>query len=219
MALELIIFDCDGVLVDSEIIANLTLSKLLNEYDYKISAAEARKRFLGLAIPSIIKEIQNEGFYLPDNFEKILFYRDEAAFTNQLKSIPGIKTTLSKIKLPMCVASSGSEKKIKTNLQNTNLIAHFRNNIFSAEMVKEPKPAPDLFLLAASTLRVHPKNCLVIEDSEAGIKGAKEAGMLVFGFSGGKHCDKTYYQKLEKSGANQTFNKMRKLPAMIANIR
>ena len=165
MALELIIFDCDGVLVDSEIIANVELSNLLSECGYKISLAKVRERFVGLAIPSIIKEIQNEGFCLPNNFEEILFCRDKAAFKNQLKPVPGVKTALSMIKLPICIASSGSIKKIENSLLLTNLKPYFNHNIFSVEMVKQPKPAPDLFLLAANTLGTHPKNCLVIEDS------------------------------------------------------
>ena len=217
MTPKLIIFDCDGVLVDSEIIANKILFQLLNEYHYNISIKELKKRFLGLSIPNIITIVNNEGIRLPKNFQQILRKRDKNAFKTELKPIHGIFSALSSIEQIICVASSGSIEKIKYSLFVTGLSQFFGKNIFSAEMVAKPKPAPDVFLLAAKDIGIAPKDCLVIEDSKVGILGALAAGMQVFGFYGGSHCQEDHQAYLKNSGAINTFNKMEQLPEMISS--
>ena len=215
MTLELIIFDCDGVLVDSEIIASEVLSNLLNECGYETSISKTRQHFMGLSINKIVTKVRNEGISLPSTFKEDLFSRDQAAFEDKLRPIPNIKTALSLIKVPKCIASSGSMKKIQSNLELTNLTPYFMNKIFSVEMVKNSKPSPDLFLLAADSFGVEPKKCLVIEDSEVGVKAAKRANMNIFGFLGGRHCRFSDREKLLKAGADQIFDKMQNLPTMI----
>ena len=218
MKTELVIFDCDGVLVDSEIIANKVLSKLLCDFGYIISVKKTRERFVGLSIASIEKIISEEGHVLPKTFSKKLFDLDQIAFKNFLKPIPNMAKTLACIKQPICVASSGSIAKINNSLALTNLTPYFHNKIFSAEMVKSPKPAPDIFLLAATTCGSNPAKCLVVEDSEVGVKGAKRAGMHVFGFFGGKHCGKGHHKKLKSAGADEVFDKMSTLPDLITAL-
>ena len=217
MVPKLIIFDCDGVLVDSEIIANRILSKLLREYNYNISATDLQQRFLGLSMSKIIEMVESEGITLPKDFQIVLRRLDKIAFKNELKPIPGISSALSSIKQTVYVASSGSIDKIKHSFFTTGLSQFFKKNIFSAEMVENPKPAPDVFLLAAQNMKMDPKECLVIEDSKVGILGALAAGMKVFGFYGGSHCHKDYQIYLKNAGAMNIFNKMEKLTEMISN--
>jgi HAD superfamily hydrolase (TIGR01509 family) len=216
---KLIIFDCDGVLVDSEMIANRLLAEHLTKYRFPITSKGCLNKFIGYSIENIIAKVRSEGVHLPDDFELFLKHSDQAAFAAELKAISGVKSTLSKLTQKKCVASSGAPKKIRQNLTLTGLIDFFDpNHLFSAEMVEKSKPAPDLFLHAAKYFNVPPKKCLVIEDTTLGIQAGLAAGMLVFGFAGGSHCDDAYVDRLKETGINTVFNRMNELPDLIANI-
>ena len=216
---KLIIFDCDGVLVDSEMIASRLLAEHLTKYHFPITSECCRNRFIGYSIENIISEVRSEGVNLPYDFEPCLKKSDQAAFTAELKAISGVKDTLSTLTQDKCVASSGSQKKICKNLTLTGLIDFFEpSHLFSTKMVEKSKPAPDLFLHAAKHFNVSPKNCLVIEDTTVGIQAGLAAGMSVFGFVGGSHCDDAYVDHLKETGIKTVFNQMNELPALIANL-
>ena len=214
---ELIIFDCDGVLVDSEMIANRLLAKHLTRHGFPITPEQSRTRFIGYSMAKIISEVRDEGVNLPDDFEPFLKSDDQAAFATELKAIPGVNEVLARLPYNKCVASSGSPEKIRKNLTLTGLAEHFGPHLFSAHSVKNSKPAPDLFLYAAAQFNVEPEKCLVIEDTTLGIEAGQAAGMSVLGFAGGSHCDPAYVTRLEKAGPKKVFYQMSELPGLLAN--
>ena len=200
--LKLVLFDCDGVLVDSEMIASRELAAYLAEQGITISPEESRRRFTGCSLKTVHDKIEAEdGVTLPTTFEEDLRFRDRAAFERDLKPIPGVRKLLERLSFAKCVASSGSPEKIRHSLTHTDLIGFFDDHLFSARHVARGKPAPDLFLRAAEEMNVAPANCLVIEDSPVGIEAALAAGMQVIGFAGGSHCGAGYADRLKKAGA------------------
>jgi len=215
----LIIFDCDGVLVDSEIIANRVLAAHLSRFGYPVTAAESRAQFLGRTIPGVIKMVQDAGVDLPEDFEATLRARDIDAFKNDLKPVPGITETLIRLQdIEKCVASSGSPDKIKRNLQTTGLIRHFDGRMFSAADVDKPKPAPDLFFLAAARMSVAPSACVVIEDTALGIEAAKRAGMRAIAYIGASHRVPADAGPLRKAGADIVIDDMTQLPSVLKSV-
>jgi HAD superfamily hydrolase (TIGR01509 family) len=215
---ELIIFDCDGVLVDSEIIANRVLAALLSRHGYPVTAAECRAKFLGRTIPGVIKMVADEDVALPDDFEATLRENDIEAFARDLKPTPGMQGTLERLAhLPKCVASSGSPDKIRRNLETTGLLRYLDPHLFSAHDVQHPKPAPDLFLMAAERMGANVGNCTVIEDTPLGIEGAKRAGMRAFGYIGGAHRVAADTKLLRDAGADLVFADMGELPGLLGH--
>lgn len=212
-----IIFDCDGVLVDSELISSRELATFLSDLGRPTTAEECRENFTGLSLKSVSDIVRDDwGVDLPDDFITALRTRDQAAFDRDLKAVPGIHEVLDMLDhrgLRYCVASSGSPEKIQHSLMLTTLTQRFGDNVFSASNVAHGKPAPDLFLWAAKTMGAAPVDCLVIEDSPAGVQAAKAAGMRVFGFTGGAHCGEGYAQKLKD--ADVIFNDMTMLGALL----
>lgn len=213
----LLIFDCDGVLVDSEMIASRVLAGQLSAAGYPITAAECRAQFTGRAIPDIVREISATGANLPETFEEDLRARDRAAFERDLRAIPHVESILRSLPYPRCVASSGSLEKMRFTLGLTGLLSRLEPHLFSAAMVAKGKPAPDLFLLAANRMGAAADGCTVIEDSVAGVTAAKRAGMRVFGFVGGEHVkgDAGYAEKLRSAGADTVFDDMTRLTALL----
>ncbi|MCW8861864.1 MAG: HAD family hydrolase [Rhodospirillales bacterium] len=212
----LVIFDCDGVLVDSEMIASRVLSETLAENGLQISPAECRKRFTGLSIASVVSVVREEwGRPLPADFEQTLRNRDRAAFERELSPMKGIREAVKKLPLPVCVASSGSVEKIQTNLTLTGLIDLFAPHLFSAAMVARGKPAPDLFLHAAASMGFPAGRCAVVEDSVAGITAARAAGMRAIGFVGGSHAGISLAPELSAVGAEAVITDMADLPGLI----
>lgn len=212
----LIIFDCDGVLVDSEIIANRVLAAHLSRHGYPLTATECRERFIGRTIPGVIAMVRDQGVDLPDDFESTLRTLDTEAFARDLKAVPGMQQTLERLShVPKCVASSGAPEKIRNSLTLTGLLKYFDPHLFSARDVKHPKPAPDLFHLAADRMSARPDACLVIEDTAVGIEGAKRAGMRVFGYIGGSHRTAADAPALRKAGADLIFEDMTQLPTLL----
>jgi HAD superfamily hydrolase (TIGR01509 family) len=216
---DLIIFDCDGVLVDSEVISCRAHAETLTRHGYPITADEVLERFLGRSMRQATLEVEAElGRRLPDDFSSQTYAEIFRLFATSLEATPHIGETLEKIALPICVASSGPPEKISASLNRVGLFGRFAPHIFSAVQVRHGKPAPDLFLYAAQQMQTAPARCLVIEDSIAGIEGAIAAGMAVLGFHGGSHCREGYDRKLHDAGAAAIFDDMRQLPDLIARI-
>jgi HAD superfamily hydrolase (TIGR01509 family) len=213
---DLIIFDCDGVLVDSEVISCRTYAEMLTRHGYPISVEQVHDRFLGRSAREARLEIEHElGRNLPDDLDTQLRAELYRSFAETLEAIPGIAQALDGISQAVCVASSGSPERIRTSLTLVNLHDRFVPNIFSAQQVEHGKPAPDLFLFAARQMQVPPERCLVIEDSIPGVIAARAAGMAVLGFHGGSHCRPSTAAALREAGATATFEDMRRLPVLI----
>jgi HAD superfamily hydrolase (TIGR01509 family) len=216
---DLIVFDCDGVLVDSEVISCRTHAEMLTRHGYPISSEQVHDRFLGRSSREARVEIERElGRMLPDDLDVQLKAGLYRSFSATLEAIPGIEQALAGISQPVCVASSGSPERIRTSLTLVNLYQRFAPNIFSALQVRNGKPAPDLFLFAAAQMQVPPARCLVIEDSVPGVIAACAAGITVLGFHGGSHCRPNTAEMLRGAGAAATFDDMRRLPALIDRV-
>jgi HAD superfamily hydrolase (TIGR01509 family) len=216
---DLVIFDCDGVLVDSEIISCREHARLLTELGYPITADQVFERFLGRATHDTTAEVEAElGRSLPVDFVTQLKTRMDAAFASSLRAVPHLETALDALDRPFCVASSGTPDKIATSLRLVGLGHWFASRIFSAAQVARGKPAPDLFLFAASRMAVEPARCLVIEDSVPGVLGARAAGMTVLGYCGGSHCRPDHAAALSAAGAAASFDDMRQLTELIEKV-
>ncbi len=213
----LVIFDCDGVLVDSEVIANRVLAALLSQHGYPLTARECHDQFVGRTIPHVIATVRDAGVDLPEAFEAQLKQRDAEAFARDLKPVDGVRAALERLHgQPICVASSGSSEKIRSSLTLTGLLKFFDPHLFSARDVAQPKPAPDVFYHAAARMNVDPTRCTVIEDTAVGVEGAKRAGMRVFGFLGASHRVPEDAGMLRAAGADLVFDDMAQLPELLS---
>ncbi|NNK83534.1 MAG: HAD family hydrolase [Flavobacteriaceae bacterium] len=206
-----VIFDCDGVLVDSETISNRILTEMANENGANIDLEYAMNNFKGNSFKGCLKLIENLiSKPLPKTFEKAFRKRTFGAFKKDIKPIEGVKDVLENLDIPYCVASSGPEKKIKLNLEVTGLLGYFEDNhIFSCFSIKKWKPEPDIFLHAAKTMGFKPSECLVIEDSLLGVEAARRGGFDVFGFTAHD------YKHELKNHATFTFKHMNQLLTLI----
>jgi HAD superfamily hydrolase (TIGR01509 family) len=203
-AFELVIFDCDGVLVDSERIANQVFCEMLNDLGLPLSLHDMFERFVGLSMPQCVEVITELcGKPPPSEFVDELRLRTASALKEQLKPIPGVEATLAALDVPCCVASSGDHEKIRLTLGATGLLSRFEGKIFSVVDVGKPKPEPDVFLFAARQLSVAPCVCAVVEDTPTGVRAAVAAGMQVFGFAAN-----TPAHKLIEAGAHRIFSEM-----------
>jgi HAD superfamily hydrolase (TIGR01509 family) len=185
---DLVIFDCDGVLIDSEIISARMLIAELARLDVHIDLDYVARHFLGRSYPTVMAQIRREfGLDLPPDFEDN--YRDRllAEFSQSLRIMPGVAEVLSSLACPWCVATSSSPRRAEMSLDLVGLRPAVGRNLFTASQVARGKPAPDLFLHAASEMRVAPARALVIEDSLTGVRAALAAGMQVWRFTGGSH--------------------------------
>jgi HAD superfamily hydrolase (TIGR01509 family) len=210
MALSLVIFDCDGVLVDSEAISNRLLVEELNAEGFPITLDEALRDFVGLRLRTCCEMLsERHGRAVPE--ARLVRYRArvEAEFRASLKPVPGVREALDAIDLPVCVASSGAPEKMRLTLGLCGLWERFEGRIFSARQVARGKPHPDLFLFAAERMGAAPEGCAVIEDSEPGVRAAVAAGMRAFGYVGGFNP-----HPLAALGA-VPFHDMRELPALL----
>jgi HAD superfamily hydrolase (TIGR01509 family) len=182
----LVIFDCDGVLVDSESIGTAALARAAISEGAAIGDDEALRLFRGLKMAECIVEIERRlGWRVRDDFVADVRHAMAVAFESHLQAIEGIHAALAAITLPVCVASNGPMPKMRHTLGLTNLLGHFEGRLFSAYDVGVWKPDPGLFLHAARTLRADPSRCVVVEDSLSGIRAAHAAGMRVFGYTAG----------------------------------
>lgn len=185
---QLIIFDCDGVLIDSEVISARQLIEELKGYGVQMDMAFVSRHFLGRSYPVVLKEVRDRwGVQLPDRFEADYRARLLAAFERDLKVMPGVVEILQDLALPYCLATSSSPERMRRSLEITGLSALFDGLAFTAAEVARGKPAPDLFLHAATRMGADPAACVVIEDSLNGIRAGLAAGMRVWRFIGGSH--------------------------------
>ena len=189
-----VIFDCDGVLVDSEMLSAGVLKAMMAEQGMQLSSAMFRDVFLGRSFvngKARAKTVLN--FDLPDNFENQYRERLFVEITQKLQAMPGIDDLLSSLRVPFCVATGSSPKRLALSLEVTDLVKYFQGNRFTSSEVAHGKPAPDLCHYAARQMNVPPQNCLVVEDSEMGILAAKAADMEVWHFAGGAHIKAGYH--------------------------
>ncbi len=212
LPLELVIFDCDGVLVDSERIAARIEVAAFAELGWELDQAELVERFMGRSDADADAEIEAHlGHRPPAAWSTAVQRRYRAALAAELEPVPGVVAALDAIALPTCVASSGTHEKLRFTLGLTGLYERFAGRIFSAQDVARGKPAPDLFLHAAATLGADPVACAVVEDSAPGVQAARAAGMRVFGYAGGL----APRARLARAGA-RVFDDMRELPGLLA---
>lgn len=215
---DLIIFDCDGVLVDSEVIASQVESKLLTDAGYPISPEELAERFAGLTWKDILYEVEREAS-IP--FSATLLDASEALLDKKLAddvlAIEGALEAVARIPGPRCICSNSSAHRLKAMLARTGIDRLFGDHIYSAKEVGEgrTKPAPDVFLHGAKQFDANPVNVLVIEDSVHGIEAAVAAGMRVVGFTGGSHSYPGHADKLTEAGAETVIHRMADLPATV----
>ncbi len=212
---QLIIFDCDGVLIDSEIIASRIEAQVANELGHNISADEICTKYMGMPHRVLWQNIFAEiGKTMPEDFLELQKQRLVKAFAQELKPIDKIAETLANLPMAKCVASSTHKTQLIENLRTTNLLNFFENNVFSVSEVEKPKPHPDVFLFAAKEMGFDTNDCLVIEDSVPGIRAAKAAGMRVFGFLGGSHIRDGHGNSLLENGAELVFESFEDFAAL-----
>jgi HAD superfamily hydrolase (TIGR01509 family) len=206
MDVDLVIFDCDGVLVDSEFVSFEAESEALAEVGIRVPPRALLARFLGTSSRAMFATLAREhGVALPADFAERTAERTFAVFDSRLQAISGVADLLAGLVHRKCVASSSEPERIRHALSLTGLLRHFGTHIFSATEVARGKPAPDLFLLAARRMGAIPARCLVIEDSVAGVTAARAAGMNVLGFTGASHCLEGHARMLLQAGARETF--------------
>ncbi|AWZ01510.1 6-phosphogluconate phosphatase [Rhodobiaceae bacterium] len=209
------IFDCDGVLVDTEHVANQLLSRLVTEAGAPLSYEQCRKRFLGKSMKTVQAEVEElAGRSLPEDWHQMV--RDESIklFAAGIEAVPHVKGQIERLRddgMPYCVASSGQMEKMHATLGSSGLLHLVEDVLFNADMVARGKPAPDLFLHAADEMGHAPETCVVIEDSRPGIEAGVAAGMQVLGYAGDPLTDAV---ALEAAGAT-VFEDMRQLPKIL----
>ena len=214
-AIRLVIFDCDGVLVDSERISVRIDVTVLAALGWPMTELEVIERFMGRTDQYMTSEIEAYlGRPLPENWEEPFQHLYREAFEAELTPVQGILEALDGIDIPTCVASSGTHERIRYTLGLTGLYERFVGRIFSATDVAQGKPAPDLFLHAAQRMGVRPVDCAVVEDSRYGVEAARAAGMRAFGYAGGL----TPRHWLEGPGT-VVFEDMRELPRILRDAR
>ena len=204
---ELIIFDCDGVLVDSEPLSAKVAATALAEFGVHLDAQTRQKSFTGLTFAAAVAKVRSDfGVELPPAYAIRHAQLLEQMFRQELKPMAGVVQMLKSLRLPFCVGSNSSQARLAMTFEVTGLAHFFKGRIFSGEDVKEGKPAPDLFLHAAARCGVAPQNCLVIEDSPVGVVAAVKAGMPAIGFVGGGHASPALRERLLQAGASGLFD-------------
>lgn len=188
--IALVIFDCDGVLIDSEVLSTAVLAEMLRARGLAIDHRFALEHFVGHPYPIVAGKIATvTGEILPESFETDYRTALLARFERDLHPIPEIEAVLDQLAVPYCAATSSAPERARRSLAITGLASRFGEHVFTGSMVECAKPAPDLFLLAASRMNVAPDRCLVIEDSALGVAAARAAGMRVWMFTGGSHLN------------------------------
>src|ERR1700694_2721095 len=206
---DLIIFDCDGVLVDSEVLSCRCLSQVLAGYGINLGLDQALDLFLGRSTTAVVEHYEALGRPIPEQFSTELRAGVRAAFASALCPIEGVGSVLEGLRIPHCVASSSDVDRVSLSLSLTGLAPHFDSQLYTSQMVARGKPAPDLFLYAAERMQADPRRTLVIEDSVSGVTAGKAAGMIVWGFVGGSHYPSRDGKAiLLEAGADRVFERM-----------
>ncbi len=221
--MKLVIFDCDGVLINSEEIYVISEIEFLSKAGFPIEKRAHMEAFMGLSYDDWRVKLgaavqERHGHPLPENFfeslDAFIFQRLES----ELEPISGVRDAVSDLEVMCCVASSSRLPNLQWKLEHTGIADLFSAGIFSADMVDRGKPAPDLFLHAATTLAMEPRHCVVVEDSVNGVIAGKAAGMKVIGFTGGDHCLADQAAILIDSGAHVVIDDFAKLGSTIARL-
>jgi HAD superfamily hydrolase (TIGR01509 family) len=210
--MKLVIFDCDGVLVDSEPIANRVLAEQLGAAGLRISVRDVMRQFIGRTRDGCLSlAAELLGRELPAGFGEAWDAALFEAFGRELRAVEGVVEVLRDLQVPCCVASNSSPERMDVSLRAAGLLPFFEGRMFSAAAVAAPKPAPDLFLHAAKSMNTEPGACVVIEDTPGGVKAAVAAGMKALGYAGGGYSSA---EKLASEGA-VPFKLMSELPDLL----
>jgi HAD superfamily hydrolase (TIGR01509 family) len=216
----LVIFDCNGVLVDSELIANAVLAQAVTRAGFPLSTETVARRFHGRRPADIFAAVEAAmGQKLPSGFASAVAGETLRRFRTELRALPHAALALTWIRGPKAVASSSPIDRVRTSLDAVGLLRFFGPRLFSASNVAKGKPAPDLFLLAAETMRVRPGDCVVVEDSVAGVMAAARAGMRPVGFVGASQTPGKLARDLVAAGARAVVADMRALKSSVLDLR
>jgi HAD superfamily hydrolase (TIGR01509 family) len=214
--MTLLIFDCDGVLVDSEHLACAALADLMTALGHSMTAEDAMLAFAGRSLKDVLARAEELlSRPIPKDMGERAALELMMRFRRELKAVAGVKDAIAALPYRRCVASSSTPDRLMLSLEVTGLSPLFGDNVFSAVEVANGKPAPDLFLLAAQRLGVEAASCIVIEDSVLGVKAARAAGMAVIGFAGGSHANQDLAERLAAAGAEPVIHSMARLPAAV----
>jgi HAD superfamily hydrolase (TIGR01509 family) len=217
--MTLLVFDCDGVLVDSEVLAHATLIEMMASLGRPMTMDEAVREFAGGSLADTIATVRRLlGRPLPadvgEHFGKLLLER----FRQNLKPMPGVRAAILALPHRRAVASSSTPERLRLSLEVTGLAPLFGAHVFSAVQVARGKPAPDLYLLAARSLGEAPENCIVIEDTPRGVAAGRDAGARVIGFAGGGHATPALADALRLAGAEVVITAMGELPTVVRRL-
>lgn len=217
LAFDAVIFDCDGVIVDSEILACRAVADLIAHYEPRAQVAELIERLVGTPDEMIIKAISAEfGTRFPaDMRQRAVDAIDTALTEGGLRAIPGIETAVRRLEVPAAVASNSHYHRVLRSLALAGLDGAFGDHVYTPEAVERPKPAPDLYLHAARRLGVEPARCIVVEDSVPGSTAGLAAGMTVVGFLGGSHIRDGHEARLREAGVGLFCRHMDSLPQVL----
>jgi HAD superfamily hydrolase (TIGR01509 family) len=216
----MMIFDCNGVLVDSEPIAASVAARAFQDAGINMTPDMVARYFTGRRPADMFAEVEAAaGVKLPDRFASRVAAATLLRLSEDLRAIPHVTHALSWLRGPKCVASSSGLDRVRVSLESTGLERFFGSNVFSASDVKNGKPAPDLFLNIARQMGIQPQDCIVVEDSPAGVMAAGAAGMTAIGFVGGGHAGEDLPAKLAEAGAITMIADMRELKATVARLR
>jgi HAD superfamily hydrolase (TIGR01509 family) len=217
--MTLLIFDCDGVLVDSEVIANAVLAELITSLGHPTTVDDSIQTYTGRSLKDVLAIAETLlGRPIPqdtaDDYRRRLFDR----FRRELAPVEGVQAAIAALPHRRCVASSSAPERLSLALEVAGLAPLFGNSVYSAVQVPRGKPAPDLFLHAARAMGEPPADCIVIEDSPLGVEAAIAGGMRVIGFTGGSHADTDLAKRLTVTGAHTIVAAMRDLPAAVESL-
>ncbi|MEX3006924.1 HAD family hydrolase [Hoeflea sp. TYP-13] len=217
---ELVIFDCDGVLIDSEIISAMTLMELLAGHGLQIDLQHVQRHFLGRSFPTVAASIRNQfDLDLPASFESDYRRILLESFEGGLSPSDGIFAVLETLVVPYCVATSSSPERVHRSLKIAGLDRYFADHTYTASEVEKGKPAPDLFLHVAASEGFEPERCLVIEDSMPGVEAANAAGMSVLRYIGGSHFDGVRSHAEREAGGSAVFDSWSKFYDIVPSLR
>lgn len=217
--MTLLIFDCDGVLVDSEVIAHETLRDLMASLGRPMTIDEAIREFGGRSLTDVLSSAERLlGRPIPQETGRYYGQRLLDRFRRDLRPVAGVREAILALPYRRCVASSSSPERLRLSLEVTGLAALFGDGVFSAVQVANGKPAPDLYQFAARSLDVAPEDCIVIEDTIRGVAAGCAAGMRVIGFSGATHATAGLAEDLRKAGARVVIGSMSELPAVVRRL-
>ena len=217
--MTLLIFDCDGVLVDSEHLACEALAELMTTLGHSMTADQAMLAFAGRSLKDVLARAERLlSRPIPEDMGERAARQLMARFRRELKAVEGVKDAIAALPHRRCVASSSAPDRLLLSLDVTGLSPLFGNNVFSAVEVVNGKPAPDLFLLAARRLGAEASSCIVIEDSVLGVEAAGAAGMAAIGFAGASHANRELAKRLADAGADLVIDSMANLPAAVEQL-